>query len=733
MDTSEKTPELAAPVVVGSYQTALCIIPPAHICRQINSLRALYDKAHDRWPPHINLIYPFVTVENLPRAIELIRSTLLLFDPKSIYRDINLLLETSDHFSHRHSNTIFIAPGGEGGESLKGLRRAILNEFKHGEEEHEFHPHLTIGQTLAKAPPLRELLLNKARLLLPIEWRVEELVVLVRERTSGAKSTASKMKNWGTVTLSRDITLSAGRSLAIIEEPKMEERGLKPEITYHFSSAASWKPAHSPTLFGHNSQMPKTLTISTYNILHDENIYPLACERFRLLLCSILSEPALADILILQEVSDEFLSHLLSYPNIQLQYPYSTHAAIGPLPSSRNTIVLSRWNFAWEWLPFDQRHKGAVILQFSAIKIYEDGASQPLVVAAVHLTSGLSDSAVAAKKSQLWTLLKYLGVEYKENPWIIAGDFNITTSRFTIEEAITSGSIAVETEGTIDGMESMLGEAGLVDAWVVMGVGNGGTTPAKHPSDGEEGATFDPTANSLAAETIKRGSHNSQPQRYDRILFKGDNILNITGFNMFGFPEHIDAARCASDHWGIRATFKFDLEPKNRQLDGINAQITALEFMKASLSLSDLKPLELCLREHRMFPTDDEIHKREEVFTLVKDTLQHTSPRRAGDGPEDNQTSVSLIIVPVGSYGLGVWSPSSDIDILCIGCASSRVFFAMASHRLSNALNLGIKILRTVDAASGTMLELEIRGVRCDLQYCPAAKTVERYDPWSIY
>jgi hypothetical protein len=71
MATFEKLLNESAPTV-GSYQTALCIIPPAHLQSQIDSLRALYDKAHGKWPPHINLIYPFVTVENLPGAMDLI-------------------------------------------------------------------------------------------------------------------------------------------------------------------------------------------------------------------------------------------------------------------------------------------------------------------------------------------------------------------------------------------------------------------------------------------------------------------------------------------------------------------------------------------------------------------------------------------------------------------------------------------------------------------------------------
>jgi poly(A) polymerase Pap1 len=116
-----------------------------------------------------------------------------------------------------------------------------------------------------------------------------------------------------------------------------------------------------------------------------------------------------------------------------------------------------------------------------------------------------------------------------------------------------------------------------------------------------------------------------------------------------------------------------------------------------------------------------------EIFALVKSILQQNQPRGSGDAVDSNRSKVSIVVVPVGSYGLGVWSTSSDIDCLCVGSISIKTFFAIASQRLKKAVDLGVKILRKVKAASGTMLELDIRGVKLDLQYCPASKIAERY------
>src|SRR5207247_1213129 len=79
--------------------------------------------------------------------------------------------------------------------------------------------------------------------------------------------------------------------------------------------------------------------------------------------------------------------------------------------------------------------------------------------------------------------------------------------------------------------------------------------------------------------------------------------------------------------------------------------------------------------------------------------------------------------------GLGVWTPSSDLDCLYIGHASSRTFFALAAQRLRRAAAAGeaVRTLRRVEARTGTMLELEVEGVRVDLQYCAAPGVAARW------
>ena len=110
MEAPEKAPKRRR-LAVGSYQTALCLIPDARLCGDIDRVRALYDKAYDKWPPHINVIYPFVAVDDLLEAVDLIRSKLVRLEQESGNGSIHLRLDKFGHFSHRHCDTIYIAPG----------------------------------------------------------------------------------------------------------------------------------------------------------------------------------------------------------------------------------------------------------------------------------------------------------------------------------------------------------------------------------------------------------------------------------------------------------------------------------------------------------------------------------------------------------------------------------------------------------------------------------------------
>nr|KMM72497.1 hypothetical protein CPAG_08791 [Coccidioides posadasii RMSCC 3488] len=747
-------------------QTALCIVPPEGLCGEIDRLRSFYDQTYGRWPPHVNLLYPFVAGESLLEATALIGAKLKAWNENSGPPDISIRLDKADYIAPGKGNLVHLVPRSLGdGATLQHLRNVILEALGQ-DDTAEYNPHLTVGQTKAHNDHSRDSLLSKSQLLSAIEWKVERLVVLIRENARCKGSKFTRMRVWGTIDLSGRVMIND------IGNPCDEESWYNSETvfgklsgpealvgeemtTYQFPlDSHFWRPcAKAVDEDATREPNPDIVAISSYNVLV-ELPYPPPRERYPALVRNILSQSALADVLVLQEVCDDFLSHLLTLDEIRNHYTFATHGpphqeGCGPLPLQRNVVVLSRFKFTWENVTFGERYKSAIVLKVNDVgKRSENSEFLPLIIAAVHLTSGLADSRVSSKESQIRSLYKFLDQNYPKNPCLIAGDINIPTSAITIQKAIDERLLSPEKAKVLPRLESLLSEYRFQDAWVIARAGAKDLLSAKvriqRPiegiSEGEEGATFDPKQNPLAAASA---GLEGRPQRYDRILTDRHGNLRVTEFNMFGFPdEDMDIpyhcsiedetaeTRFGSDHWGVRATFKVLAES---QIADTTADILIPSSLATPANLSDKHDLDLCLREHSMVPTKEDISKRTAVLDLLRNVIIHGSAARVEEnGHSDNEPDIAMVLVPVGSYGLGVWSPSSDVDCLSIGPISSKIFFAIAEQRLRRAADSGIRILRKVKAATGTMIELEVNGIKCDLQYCPAARVVEGWQRISL-
>jgi hypothetical protein len=729
----------------NSYDTALCIIPPHVDCRDIDRLRELYDKAYEKWPAHVNLIYPFVTPDNLSRAQEQIRTHFAQnLDPSEPH---TVKLTEPGLFKHRNNSTIFLQESPTHPSSCMAVLRSMALQAI-GQEPSASNLHLTIGQSEDNSLFSQHFLLAKAQLLPALHFRIGALAILVRERASGSSS-VEHMKLWGTIDISRSDDAWRPstpehwiQQLPLRSSPAKykEENDDKPEPTDAYTTS---REVQSGLTFKYNSQDNKWLacqnddqnsvsisavTISSYNVLVDSE-YPPERDRDAFLATTILSNAALANILVLQEVSDDFLSYILNDPQVRTRYPYTSHAPpsqpeIGPLSSLRNIVILSCWPFTWKFVPFQRRHKGALVAHFSGAIQNAPAGHQDLTVSGVHLTAGLTDNSVAAKKAQIQTLIDYLTKQHGTSTWMIAGDFNIPTSVYTINSALKDTLISKSTVAALSSIETTFGEVGLLDAWAVAHVEAADEViPSTYEElfDGEGGATFDPRNNILAAVTSE--TSNGRPQRYDRILVRSQAALQISRFNHFGLPESIDGAQLvASDHSGIRSVFELLESPREKDVQSLELmQRMMVSYKHAATALSSPDDLTLALAARSMFPTEAETQQRQKALTILKKVIIVGASDDGSAAPD-----IPLVIVPVGSYALGVWTSESDIDCLCIGTISSKTFFKLARQRLLKAYDQGVRILRKVEANTGTMLELSINGVAMDLQYCPAARVVER-------
>lgn len=723
-----------------SYDTALCIIPPQHRCDEIDKLRSLYDKAYEKWPPHINLIYPFVKPEQLPQAKELLETHLrTAFAEES---PVTATLGGAGIFKHKKDTTIFLQTNdNEENTTLFSLKLEVLRAF--GQKSNPSVLHLTVGQAEDNSVSARQFLVDKVNFFPKFEFEVGSLAILVREKTVGKTDATSQMRLWGVVDLpNHGQPMDSLREFWVREKPVdamnisedsfqlkntatfLSDRQTQPGATYEFNTeSVKWVVSTEKT----KEQSPKTLSVSSYNVLLDSE-YPPSHDRDPLLVDTILRESALSDVLVLQEVSDDFLIFLLQDESVREIYPFVSHgppsqADIGPLPSLRNIVILSKWHFDWTFIPFHRRHKGAIVASFPQVNGEGHERFTPLVVAGVHLSAGLTDGSVAAKKSQLQNVVTQLKRSYPDSPWIIAGDFNLPTSRYTIDEAVKQKDISFETSRVLESIEGYLSENGLSDTWAISkveGLEEGARLNVDDLFEGEEGATFDARENPLAA--YSSGSSEVRPQRYDRIYARHQDRMQLTSFNQFALPELVnDTVSVASDHYGVRAMFEMRADTDRQASDTLDAHPLLVPHKNASSELSRSGELTEVLSKRASLPTTVDRDRYRHAFELIKEVV-------IGSSEGDMSTpEVPLVFVPVGSYALNVWTQESDIDCLCIGTISSKTFFQLVRQRIRKAESKGVQLIRKVEANTGTMLELLVDGINVDLQYCPAANIVQRY------
>ncbi|KAK3988557.1 2'-5' RNA ligase superfamily-domain-containing protein [Cladorrhinum sp. PSN332] len=707
MAPSTSTDTTQPSFALTSHDTALAILPPPHLWPRIDHLRSLYDKAYLKWPPHINLLYPFIPPSSL--------DSLPTLPSQSSF---NLTLDIPSVFEHKHSNTIYLtSSSAEQQEKVKELRRNVLKAL--GAQDgggQQFKMHLTAAQSDDSASAAHKYLVEKVGNIPRFSWPVEELCILKRERNQD--SGENVMKLWGRINiptgeltkLEETDTFYGNNEEGEGEEVVVDETA---QAHYYDEELDRWVPFRREDLpddDDDDGDDKKELKVASYNVLAEFE-YPPNKGRHPGLVKNILSKEAEADVVVLQEVTDGFLDALLKDEGIRETYPYCSHGPPGqddiePLPSFLNIAVLSKLPFDWECLNFKRKHKGAVLAKFQ-----QQGLRKEVVLAAVHLSHGLTDGAVASKKGDVRRVISYLNEEHPESAWIVAGDFNLPTSKQTIQAALEKGNISENTVSHLESLDKIFEEAGLEDA----GVGNG--------------VTWNPEVNGLARALS--GDSNVWPQRYDRIYVRGGGMLMIGRFNHFGNVEGEDGAGFASDHWGVRCLMEVGdfREPEPEKVviqqpsEEIGKLVVPVDFQEPKGRLAEAGSVERCLTDLDVIPGEEETEVRKKALELLKSVILDTW---ATDG-SNPKSQPAVVVVPVGSYALGVWTTSSDIDVLVIGPFTAHTFFSLAAKRLRKAAAQGIKILRRVRANTGTMLELDVSGIRMDLQFCPATSVAERW------
>jgi len=126
--------------------TAVVVIPPESMWDGIQAIRQKYDKAYERWMPHINLSFPFVPEEQFPDAVSKLEKA---FGKQT--QHFTVTLNKFDFFKHSKSCTLFLDPVTDPAGGLHNVQKILEEEFPNCNNQSTkspsgFHPHLTLGQ-----------------------------------------------------------------------------------------------------------------------------------------------------------------------------------------------------------------------------------------------------------------------------------------------------------------------------------------------------------------------------------------------------------------------------------------------------------------------------------------------------------------------------------------------------------------------------------------------------------
>lgn len=129
------------------FKSAVCVIPPESLWEPIQTIRKKHDQHYMRWPPHINLLYPFFEDDgtNFESASFETTEALKHFPPFSI------TLNKFKYFDHGRSCTVWLDPfesSSNGFPKMKVLQKELVKTFPECNEFNEdtFTPHLSVGQ-----------------------------------------------------------------------------------------------------------------------------------------------------------------------------------------------------------------------------------------------------------------------------------------------------------------------------------------------------------------------------------------------------------------------------------------------------------------------------------------------------------------------------------------------------------------------------------------------------------
>ena len=518
----------------------------------------------------------------------------------------HITLNKVGRFTTRDYETIYL--GTSNPVKVQALWSAVNKTLEYDTKGCSYVPHMTLGQTARNSDAIA-FLTDKGNKLLErheFTWLVDSVALLRKWEDKDGR-----MELCAQISIGRHVEV-APRDHAIQGTP-----------TYYYDDSSSWIPrSTNPPI------SPRTcLTVATYNILHDSD-FPFPGRLPHILDVLLESD---ANVICLQEVTDESLDLILRDDRIRYRWPWSSRNPTFVMESQRNVVMFAEERFGFDWtrVELGGKHKACVVARLCCS---ESQLKRYIVIVGVHLTAGLTIQTLAKKREEVAVLLAYLRQHHADDEWVIVGDVNWPSDK-DFPEA-----------------DSML------DVWGEV--------------IGEGGATYDPTRNFLAGATAR---FSRDPQRYDRAFLKkgGGLVVEPKGLSLFGNGM-------GSDHWGLRAVIHVR-ESTSSDVDArvkTHAISPSLRPLPTSFTEHDLR--ELCSRMG-YFPSDTQ----DSTFQNAVDTLRafltdNKSISASSSSSATPQPSViRLVVAPVGSFAMGYHTPHSDVDCIVVGNINPGTFWSL--------------------------------------------------------
>jgi len=148
--SSGDAPSSTAAAPPKAHTSAICIVPPLACWDPIQHVRCFNDKSFVRWPPHVNILYPFEQDE--PTGAVFQAAAARAADALRHVQPFDLRLQSFGRFDHRSSCTLWLRPSQ--GEGLLTVQAALEAAFPHCSDLSSdpsrsiegFEPHLSVGQ-----------------------------------------------------------------------------------------------------------------------------------------------------------------------------------------------------------------------------------------------------------------------------------------------------------------------------------------------------------------------------------------------------------------------------------------------------------------------------------------------------------------------------------------------------------------------------------------------------------